>query len=277
MYIFNAKMATDACIQWIQDWFTENGDGCNAVIGISGGKDSTVVAALLKRALGPERVIGVMLPDGIQPDISDSYEIVKNLKIQSIKYDISCATDAMLDNMSGLSHIAARMGFTQFPSQQTRDNLPPRIRMAALYMIAQSFNGRVSNNCNLSENWIGYSTIFGDTAGDFAPISCFTASEVIEIGRVLGIPSQFLVKPPSDGLCGKTDEEKLGFTYKLLDRYLREADLFTDAAIDGQNISQYEKNLMKEAIAKINRLHRQNSFKHMPMAAFDWKAPCLCW
>lgn len=277
MYIFNAKKATDACIEWIQDWFNENGKGCNAVIGISGGKDSTVVAALLKRALGPERVIGVMLPDGIQPDIKDSYEIVKNLKIQSIKYDISCATDAMLDNLSALSHIASRLGFTQFPSQQTKENLPPRIRMSALYMIAQSFNGRVSNNCNLSENWIGYSTIYGDTAGDFSPISCFTASEVVAIGRVLGIPERFLIKPPSDGLCGQTDEDKLGFTYKLLDEYLREPDLYTEAAIEGRNISQSEKGIIRAAIEKINRLHRQNSFKHMPMAAFKWGTPCMEW
>lgn len=284
MYIFNAKKATDACIEWIQDWFNENGKGCNAVIGISGGKDSTVVAALCMKALGRDRVIGVMLPDGIQPDIADSREIIRNLGIHGTEYNIGDASTAMVENLSAVKVLAGQLGFLEIPSRQARENLPPRLRMAALYMIAQNFNGRVSNNCNLSENWIGYSTIYGDTAGDFSPISCFTASEVVAIGRVLGIPERFLIKPPSDGLCGQTDEDKLGFTYKLLDEYLREPDLYMEAAIEGRNISQSEKDTIRAAIEKINRLHRQNSFKHMPMAAFNmpmaafkWGTPCMEW
>lgn len=277
MYIFNAKKATDACIEWIQDWFNENGKGCNAVIGISGGKDSTVVAALCMKALGRDRVIGVMLPDGIQPDIADSREIIRNLGIHGTEYNIGDASTAMVENLSAVKVLAGQLGFLEIPSRQARENLPPRLRMAALYMIAQNFNGRVSNNCNLSENWIGYSTIYGDTAGDFSPISCFTASEVVAIGRVLGIPERFLIKPPSDGLCGQTDEDKLGFTYKLLDEYLREPDLYTEAAIEGRNISQSEKDTTRAAIKKIGMLHRQNSFKHMPMAAFKWGAPCMEW
>lgn len=277
MYIFNAKKAADACIEWIQDWFNENGKGCNAVIGISGGKDSTVVAALCMKALGRDRVIGVMLPDGIQPDIADSREIIRNLGIHGTEYNIGDASTAMVENLSAVKVLAGQLGFLEIPSRQARENLPPRLRMAALYMIAQNFNGRVSNNCNLSENWIGYSTIYGDTAGDFSPISCFTASEVVAIGRVLGIPERFLIKPPSDGLCGQTDEDKLGFTYKLLDEYLREPDLYTEAAIEGRNISQSEKDTIRAAIEKIGRLYRQNSFKHMPMAAFKWGAPCMEW
>lgn len=277
MYIFNAKKAADACIEWIQDWFDENGKGCNAVIGISGGKDSTVVAALCMKALGRDRVIGVMLPDGIQPDIADSREIIRNLGIHGVEYNIGDASTAMVENLSAVKVLAGQLGFLEIPSRQARENLPPRLRMAALYMIAQNFNGRVSNNCNLSENWIGYSTIYGDTAGDFSPISCFTASEVVAIGRTLGIPERFLVKPPSDGLCGQTDEDKLGFTYKLLDEYLREPDLYTEAAIEGRNISQSEKDTIRAAIKKIGMLHRQNSFKHMPMAAFKWGAPCMEW
>lgn len=277
MYIFNAKKAADACIEWIQDWFDENGKGCNAVIGISGGKDSTVVAALCMKALGRDRVIGVMLPDGIQPDIADSREIIRNLGIHGVEYNIGDASTAMVENLSAVKVLAGQLGFLEIPSRQARENLPPRLRMAALYMIAQNFNGRVSNNCNLSENWIGYSTIYGDTAGDFSPISCFTASEVVAIGRVLGIPERFLIKPPSDGLCGQTDEDKLGFTYKLLDEYLREPDLYTEAAIEGRNISQSEKDTIRAAIEKIGRLHRQNSFKHMPMAAFKWGTPCMEW
>lgn len=277
MYIFNAKKAADACIEWIQDWFNENGKGCNAVIGISGGKDSTVVAALCMKALGRDRVIGVMLPDGIQPDIADSREIIRNLGIHGAEYNIGNASKAMFENLSAINTLTCQLGISTVPSRQARENLPPRLRMAALYMIAQNFNGRVSNNCNLSENWIGYSTIYGDTAGDFSPISCFTASEVVAIGRVLGIPTRFIIKPPSDGLCGQTDEDKLGFTYKLLDEYLREPDLYTEAAIEGRNISQSEKDTIRAAIEKIGRLHRQNSFKHMPMAAFKWGTPCMEW
>lgn len=253
MYEFNARKAADACIQWIRDWFEENGKGCNAVIGISGGKDSTVVAGLCAKALGPERVIGVMLPDGVQPDIQDSRDVIEALGIHGVEYNIKDATDALLDSMTGLSELAHKLGFKDVPSQQSRENLPPRIRMSALYLIAQSFNGRVSNNCNLSENWIGYSTIYGDTAGDFAPISSFTASEVIAIGRAIGIPERFLVKAPSDGLCGKTDEDKLGFTYAVLDRYLREG-VIEDMAVKGC----------------IDGLHNRNKFKHEPMKAFQW-------
>lgn len=284
MYIFNAEMAADACVRWIRKWFDENGKGCNAVIGISGGKDSTVVAALCVKALGRDRVIGVMMPNGIQPDIADSREIIRNLGIHGVEYNIGDASTAMVENLSAVKVLAGQLGFLEIPSRQARENLPPRLRMAALYMIAQNFNGRVSNNCNLSENWIGYSTIYGDTAGDFSPISCFTASEVVAIGRTLGIPERFLVKPPSDGLCGQTDEDKLGFTYKLLDEYLREPDLYTEAAIEGRNISQSEKDTIRAAIEKIGRLHRQNSFKHMPMAAFNmpmaafkWGTPCMEW
>lgn len=277
MYVFNAEMAADACVRWIRKWFDENGKGCNAVIGISGGKDSTVVAALCVKALGRDRVIGVMLPDGIQPDIADSREIIRNLGIHGVEYNIGDASTAMVENLSVVKVLAGQLGLLEIPSRQARENLPPRLRMAALYMIAQNFNGRVSNNCNLSENWIGYSTIYGDTAGDFSPISCFTASEVVAIGRTLGIPERFLVKPPSDGLCGQTDEDKLGFTYKLLDEYLREPDLYTEAAIEGRNISQSEKDTIRAAIEKIGMLHRQNSFKHMPMAAFKWGAPCMEW
>lgn len=284
MYVFNAEMAADACVRWIRKWFDENGKGCNAVIGISGGKDSTVVAALCVKALGRDRVIGVMMPNGIQPDIADSREIIRNLGIHGVEYNIGDASTAMVENLSAVKVLAGQLGFLEIPSRQARENLPPRLRMAALYMIAQNFNGRVSNNCNLSENWIGYSTIYGDTAGDFSPISCFTASEVVAIGRTLGIPERFLVKPPSDGLCGQTDEDKLGFTYKLLDEYLREPDLYTEAAIEGRNISQSEKDTIRAAIEKIGRLHRQNSFKHMPMAAFNmpmaafkWGTPCMEW
>lgn len=245
-YEFDAKVAADGCIRWIRDWFTENGSGCNAVIGISGGKDSTVVAALCVKALGPERVIGVMMPNVKQDDIDDSRAIIKSLGIKGHTFNIGNAYTAMMAEL--ISRI------TTEPSRQSEENLAPRLRMSALYLIAQSVNGRVSNNCNASENYIGYSTIYGDTAGDFSPISGFTVSEVIAIGRVLGIPEQYLVKPPSDGLCGRTDEDKIGFTYEVLDNYIRFGQLPDD-----------------NTRRKIDTMHRNNRFKHRPMAAFEWK------
>lgn len=261
MYAFDAVKATEECVEWTRNWFDKNGKGCNAIIGISGGKDSTVVAAICKKAIGADRVIGVMLPDGIQSDINDSKEIIEHLGIHGVEYNIKESMDAMFANLNALNDLAHKMKFTDMPSRQSRENLPPRIRMAALYLIAQNFNGRVSNNCNLSENWIGYSTIYGDTAGDFSPISCFTVSEVIEIGRVLGIPEKFLVKAPSDGLCGKTDEEKIGFKYAVLDEYIRTGVIYD---ITVKNI--------------IDRMHEQNKFKHAPMASFQCsKFTAVCW
>lgn len=254
MYTFDAVKAKNECVSWIRDWFDKNGKGCNVVIGISGGKDSTVVAALCKEALGADRVIGVMLPNGFQDDINDSREVILNLGIHGIAYNIGVTTDAMLTTyMKSTRKLADKMDVSELPSQQAEENLPPRIRMASLYLIAQCFNGRVSNNCNLSENFIGYSTIYGDTAGDFSPISNFTVSEVIEIGRILGIPERLLIKPPSDGLCGKTDEEKIGFSYAVLDRYIRTGE------IDNLKIKKI-----------IDRMHKNNKFKHEPMKSFSW-------
>lgn len=252
MYTFDPEKAAKECVSWIRDWFDKNGKGCNAIIGISGGKDSTAVAALCAKALGKDRVIGVMLPDGEQKDIEDSKEVIKHLGIHGLTYNINETTNTMFDGMKSLQELAYKLGFMDVPSTQSRENLPPRIRMSALYMIAQTFNGRVSNNCNLSENWIGYSTIYGDTAGDFSPISCFTVSEVIAIGRVIGIPERFLVKPPADGLSGVTDEEKIGFPYAVLDKYIRTGD------IDNMFVKD-----------RIDEMHRKNAFKHKKMAAFQ--------
>lgn len=253
MYTFDAMKATEECIKWIRDWFEENGKGCNAVIGISGGKDSTVVAALCAKALGPERVIGVMLPDGTQADIGDSKNIIKNLGIRGVELNINMATGPMLANLQALIDRQSLGEASLTNITQAKENLPPRIRMASLYMISQAFNGRVSNNCNLSENWIGYSTIYGDTAGDFSPISSFTVSEVIQIGRVLGIPEKFLSKPPADGLCGKTDEDKLGFPYAVLDTYIRTGRIGNP-----------------ETRETIDRMHERNRFKHEPMKSFQY-------
>ncbi len=208
--MFNAEKIKNDCVEWIRDFFEKNGKGCNAIVGISGGKDSSVVAALCVEALGRDRVIGVLMPSGIQHDIDMAYMLVNHLNIKHYEINVKDSIDALKNSIP----------FEL--SQQSTTNIPPRIRMATLYAVAQSHNGRVANTCNLSEDWVGYSTRYGDAAGDFSPMSHLTVTEVKEIGRVLGLPDELVDKTPIDGLCGKTDEENLGFTYAELDRYIRE-------------------------------------------------------
>lgn len=231
-YNFNPEKAANRCIEWIRRWFDENGKGCSAVLGISGGKDSSVAAALCAKALGAERVIGVLMPQGEQFDIDYSHELCEILGIRKIEVNI------------GDTVAALRAALPFEPSVQTVTNIPPRIRMAVLYAVSQTHNGRVANTCNLSEDWVGYATRYGDGAGDFGPISHFTVQEVKAIGRYLGLPEKFVEKPPLDGLCGKTDEDNLGFTYAELDAYIREG-------IEPK----------AEIKEKIDRLHRINGFK----------------
>lgn len=212
--MFNAEKVKNDIVKWIRDWFEENGPGCNGVVAVSGGKDSSVVAALLVEALGKDRVIGVMLPRGVQPDIDMSYLLVKHLGIKSYEINVGETIDALEREMRNV------MG-EDAVSTQAIVNLPPRVRMAATYAVSQSVNGRVANTCNLSEDWVGYATRYGDNAGDFSPLSRLTVQEVKAVGRVLGLPDVLVDKVPSDGLQAKTDEDNLGFTYAVLDRYIR--------------------------------------------------------
>ena len=238
--MFNAEKIKDQCVQWIRDFFEENGKGCNAVVGISGGKDSSIVAALCVEALGKDRVIGVLMPNGEQHDIDMAKRLVSHLGIKHYIVNIKEAVEGLV-------------GAVPFElSTQSRTNLPPRIRMATLYAVSQSHNGRVANTCNLSEDWVGYSTRYGDAAGDFSPCSHLTVQEMKQVGRVLGLPDVLVDKVPIDGLCGKTDEDNLGFTYAELDRYIREG------IIEDQ-----------EKKARIDRLHKLNLFKLQLMPSFD--------
>lgn len=248
---FDAKKVKDDIVKWIQDWFDENGPGCNAVLGISGGKDSSVVAALCCEALGKDRVIGVLMPNGEQFDIDVSEKLVEHLGIKHYVININDAYQGLIHEMR-LKFAASR----QELSTATITNIPPRLRMATVYAVAQSNNGRVANTCNLSEDWVGYSTRYGDAAGDFSPLSFLTVQEVKAIGRELGLPSMFVDKVPIDGLCGKTDEDNLGFTYAVLDRYIREG-ICEDPEI-------------KELI---DRKHKMNLFKlsFMPCFKYDPK------
>jgi len=210
---FCARKTKEALIVWIRAWFEKNGRDCNAVIGISGGKDSSVCAALCVEALGKDRVIGVLMPNGVQSDIADSRQLVEYLGIQNVTINIADAVSAVRTQLKEADIEV---------SEQTEINLPPRIRMSVLYAVSQSMNGRVINTCNLSEDWVGYSTRYGDSAGDVSLLGKLTVQEVKSLGRELGLPENLVDKAPSDGLCGSTDEQKLGFSYAVLDRYIRE-------------------------------------------------------
>ncbi len=223
--MFDAVKVKNDCVEWIRNFFDENGKGCNAVVAVSGGKDSSIVAALCVEALGKDRVIGVLMPNGEQADISDSYKLVEHLGIKYHIINIADAYNGILKAFPDEMNI----------SEQTRINLAPRLRMAAVYAVSQSCNGRVANTCNLSEDWVGYSTRYGDAAGDFSPLCCLTVQEVKQIGKVLNLPYDLVEKVPSDGLTSKTDEDNLGFTYAVLDRYIRTGeidDMDTKALID---------------------------------------------
>ena len=212
------------------------------MVGISGGKDSSIAAALCVEALGKDRVIGVLMPQGEQGDIDMAYLLVNHLGIQHYIVNIKDAVDGVLN------HLPTELNVTA----QTVQNLPPRIRMSTLYAVSQSVNGRVCNTCNLSEDWVGYSTRYGDSVGDFSPLSHLTVTEIKEIGYLLGLPKELVNKTPIDGLCGKTDEENLGFTYAELDRYIREG------VIDNED---------KKRI--IDEKHRNNLFKLELMPSFQ--------
>lgn len=247
---FNVVEVTENLISWIRQYFEENGPTCNAIIGISGGKDSTVCAGLLVRALGRDRVIGVTMPNGVQSDIEDSIKVTNFLGIKRINVNILNAYKALMEGVEDGLHGA---GFTQDISDNTVINMPPRLRMTTLFAISQTLNGRVVNTCNLSENWVGYSTIFGDAAGQFSPLGLLTVEEIIEIGVHIGLPEDLVRKKPSDGLCGKTDEDNLGFKYSQLDDY-----------IDTGVADEYIKRI-------IDNKHRLNRFKHLPMPTFNPK------
>ncbi len=239
--MFDVKKVTEDCVSWIQDFFTNNGPNCNAVVGISGGKDSSIAAALCVKALGKERVIGVLMPQGEQHDIDMAYLLVNHLGICHYEINVKDAIDGVLSSFpKDLS-----------PTAQTVQNIPPRIRMTTLYAVSQSVNGRVCNTCNLSEDWVGYSTRYGDSVGDFSPLSHLTVTELKQIGHHIGLPKELVEKTPIDGLCGKTDEENLGFTYAELDRYIRTGE------IDNP-----------ETKALIDKKHQMNLFKLELMPAF---------
>ncbi|MCL2051177.1 MAG: NAD(+) synthase [Lachnospiraceae bacterium] len=243
--MFNAKNTSLQLISWLEDYFRENAaPETKAVIGISGGKDSSIACALCVAALGKERVLGVLMPQGYQDDIGFSYDLCQTLGIKYVKINIAAPALNIYAELE-------RSGLT--PNTVATFNTPARLRMTTLYAVSAIVSGRVINTCNLSEEWVGYSTKFGDSAGDLSPFSLLTVTEVKAVGHYLGLPDRFIEKIPVDGLCGKTDEENLGFTYEVLDKYIRTGVC--------EN---------KEIKARIDRLNEMNLHKLKPMPVFKY-------
>ena len=236
---------SEKVIEWIKQYFKDNGKDCNAIIGISGGCDSSVTAALLVKALGKDKVIGVLMPNGDQYDIDCSYQLVQFL---DIKYYVININKPYLELTN---EIDTKLKIDSKSYDIYRTNTPSRLRMVTLYGISGLFNGRVANTCNLSEDYVGYSTKFGDSAGDFSPISNFTKTEVRELGEELGLPKNLIYKVPEDGMSFKSDEEKLGFTYEVLDKYIRTGE------IDDLKIKE-----------KIDKMHLANLHKIQLMPSY---------
>lgn len=244
-YDFDVEKITADLINWVRTYFEKTASpDTKAVLGISGGKDSSVAAAVCVEALGKDRVIGVLMPKGEQSDIDCSQLLVNTLGIQNYTVNIGETVNALTNELE--KHITL--------TNQAVINTPARIRMSTVYAVAACVGGRVVNTCNLSEDWVGYSTKFGDAAGDFSPLSTLTVTEILQIGDYLGLPYQLVHKIPIDGLCGKTDEENLGFTYAELDRYIRGINDLSDNP---------------ELKEKIDRKHRNNLHKLELMPKFD--------
>lgn len=251
---FNPDDFINNCVNWIREWFYKNGPGCNAIVGISGGKDSTVVAALLARALGPERVYGISIPDEGQ-NSDEAMQICKHLGVNFRTISIS--------EVNKLLTVSLRTGLGSYLSQNTVMNIPPRLRMTVLYAISQTINGRVAGTCNASELYVGYATRYGDLASDFEPIADLTCRQVVEVGKALHeLPVEWVTKTPSDDLpFSETDDEKFkkwGFSYATLDRYLEtgtSGDNNIDNAIEEKHQSQTFKLGLGEAFIYHGTIH----------------------
>ena len=247
---FEVKKVHADLIQWIKDWFADKGNA-PAIIGISGGKDSTICAKLLTEALGKERVIGVLMPNGEQKDISDSYKVCEILGIKPNVVNIADAYNGLTNQIRSIAENGK-----PFPTSLYTTNTPARLRMATLYGVAAIYGGFVVNTCNLSEDYVGYSSKYGDCVGDFSLLNGLTVSEVRALGDELGLPKELVHKTPSDGMCGKSDEDNLGFTYDQLDIFIR-------------GDSTERSKLPQDVIAKIERLHNNpnTKLKLVPMSS----------
>ena len=236
---FDPAEQVEVIVKFIQNYFIENGNpNTKAIIGISGGKDSTIAAALLVRALGADRVHGVLMPCGTQTDIAYSYEVCKTLGIKYDEVNIEPAVDAFYGCVG--------RGDCEIPAIRT--NVPARMRMVTLYAVAAIYGGRVCNTGNASERFIGYTTKYGDLAGDFALFTDLTIREIYAIGDYLELPEYLVHKAPADGMTGKTDEETTGIPYNVIDDFLLEGKHPEDMKIYEKMITAHKRNIHKQCI-----------------------------
>lgn len=241
-YEFNAKEVADKLVLWLREYFDNNAKPLNAVVGCSGGKDSTVVLAALVRAIGTNRTYAILMPNGVQSDIDDSYKVCEFLGLNPYVCNIE-------ESYNG---IAKSVGDHFNATNQARTNLGPMMRVSMLKFISQCVNGRFTCNANLSERYAGWFSLFGDDQGNIRPLANLTATEVVQVGKALGLPDWMVEKKPADGLCGTTDEDKFGFSYTVLDHYIRTGE-YDDPEIK----------------AKIDEMHNRNIFKLKPMPEFN--------
>ena len=213
----NVEKLTNEVIAWIQDWFNnKSGNAKGVILGISGGKDSSIVAALCAKALGKDKVYGVLMPNGEQKDIDDAIEICEFLGIKYRVVNINKVVES-IESAIRYSKSYYKNDFVNnfLPlSIHTKTNIPPRVRMTILYAIGQELGYRVVGTGNFSERFVGYFTKWGDGACDFNPIGSLNTEEIIAVGNYLNLPGHLVNKEPADGLCGKTDEENLGYSYE---------------------------------------------------------------
>lgn len=250
---FNVENQTEACINWIKDWFENDSGGAKGIIlGISGGKDSTVAAELCAMAIGAENVLGVLMPDGEQLDILDSYAACESSHIHSMVVNIGDITKSFVN---AIEFSNSQLNF------QSRTNIAPRIRMSVLYAIGQNMNYRVCGTGNQSENVVGYFTKWGDGACDFNPLANFTTDEVVAIGDYLDIPWGLTHKVPADGLCGQTDEDNLGVTYAEINNFIKNIV---------RPFAPYDVTDSCDKYPEVLKKYRAASHKNNPIPEFKW-------
>lgn len=242
-YTFNApEVYSDLKAQWVKWANTVNAQ--RWVVGISGGKDSTVIAAMAADIFGKENVYGVMIPRGKQADLEDCLEVIRVTGINYITVNIEESFNSIMSEITN-------QGLT--PTEQANINLSPRLRMSVLFAVAQSINGCVLNTCNLSENLLGYSTLFGDDCGSYSPFKNLTVTEIRQIGKLpkLNLPVRLVDKVPSDGLQALTDEDRLGIKYAVLDKFVREG-IWDDLTMKDRFEKRFAANKFKLKIINID-------------------------
>jgi len=241
---FDAEKETNNIIQFIRNYYKENNLG-GVVLGISGGKDSGVVAGLFTKALGKENVIGVTMPcHSNKEDKIDAKLVSDYYGFELINFDITNTFDAFKSELKNLGE------FSSIQTQNSDINLKPRLRMSTLYYLAALYSALkgktylVAGTSNKCELYVGYFTKGGDSVHDISAIADFTVEEVIKIGEYIKVPDKVLYKKPNDGLSNKSDEDKLGVKYSEIASYIED-----------------EKSVNEQTRIKIKRLHNNNLHK----------------